>query len=155
NPRTHGFTGTDRSVAEVGDVILSAHHERPLDGVTFSGGEPMQQAEDLLALIEWLRERLHGLSFGMYSGYSVRELARGRYWCQSDRRKREKQHIGERIKSHLVFAVVGRYVADRPSVLPLRSSANKKLMLFSRRYCEEDFGVPEVEVEIDAEGAVQ
>src|SRR5438552_3431453 len=83
NPDTHAFAGEERSIAEVTDLVVSAHRERALEGVTFSGGEPMQQANALLPLMESLRDRLLRLSFGMYSGYSERELSSGRYWCRS------------------------------------------------------------------------
>src|SRR5438132_1228034 len=66
NPETHVFAGKERSIAEVTNLVVSAHQESALEGVTFSGGEPMQQADALLALIESLRDRLSGLSFGMY-----------------------------------------------------------------------------------------
>ena len=44
NPKTHRFSGAERSIAEISDSVVLAHDARPLDGVTFSGGEPMQQA---------------------------------------------------------------------------------------------------------------
>src|SRR6185295_8883463 len=52
NPETHAFAGKERSIAEVTGLVVSAHQERALEGVTFSGGEPMEQADALLALIE-------------------------------------------------------------------------------------------------------
>jgi len=155
NPETHVFVGQERNVAEVTDWIVSAHHGYLLEGVTFSGGEPMQQADALLALVESLRRPVPELSFGMYSGYSERELANGRYWLRSERTPRDKQDIWRCIRSHLDFAVLGRYVAARPSALALRSSANQKLVLFSARYREEDFSPQEVEVHIDPQGTAQ
>jgi anaerobic ribonucleoside-triphosphate reductase activating protein len=155
NLETHAFTGKERTVAEVADLIVRAQEECPLNGVTFSGGEPMQQADDVLSLMESLRERLAGLSFGMYSGYSQRELSRGLYWCRSQLTQREKQRIWQTIKSHLDFAVLGRYVATQPSALPLRTSTNQTLELFSDRYSEEEFRPQEVEVQIDSHGTVQ
>ena len=155
NMESHAFAGKESSVAEVGDFVVGAHKERALDGVTFSGGEPMQQADALLALMESLRERLPGLSFGMYSGYSECELASGRYWCRSELTQHARQDLWRRIKSHLDFAVLGRYAAERPSALPLRSSMNQKLALFSGRYRDGDFGPQEVEVHVDAQGTVQ
>src|SRR5438552_13337893 len=89
NPETHVFAGKERSIAEVTDLVISAHQERALEGVTFSGGEPMQQADALLVLIESLRDRL-GLSFGMYSGYSEPELSSGQYWCRFELARRTK-----------------------------------------------------------------
>ena len=155
NPETHAFAGKERSVDEVADLIACAHEERGLDGVTFSGGEPMQQADVLLTLIESLRQRLPRLSFGMYSGYSLRELSGGLYWCRSELTRSAKQRMWHDVRSYLDFAVLGRYAAVRPSALPLRSSTNQMLELLSDRYTEEDFGPQEVEVQIDSQGTVQ
>ena len=156
NPQTHSFTGVERSsVAEIANSVVSADEQRALDGVTFSGGEPMQQCDELLALIESLCARLPGLSFGMYSGYSERELACGLYWCRSELTRYARQQTWQTIKSHLDFAVLGRYAAERPSALPLQISGNQKLALFSGRYREADFGPQEVEIQIGSQGAVQ
>ena len=43
NPQGHAFIGDERDVEEVAGQVLCAHRESALDGVTFSGGEPMQQ----------------------------------------------------------------------------------------------------------------
>ena len=155
NPETHVFAGKERSIAEVADLVVSAHQARALDGVTFSGGEPMQQADALLALIESLRERLPGLSFGMYSGYSERELSSGDYWCRSELTRRAKQDAWGSIRAHLDFAVLGRFAAGQPSTLSLRTSANQKLALFSERYGEPEFEPQQVEIHIDTQGTVQ
>jgi len=155
NPETHVFAGKERSIAEVTDLVVSAHQERVLEGVTFSGGEPMQQADALLVLIESLRDRLPGLSLGMYSGYSEPELSSGHYSCRFELTRRTKQDIWRSIGTHLDFAVLGRYAAGQPSTLSLRTSANQKLALFSERYREIEFEPQEVEIHIDTQGTVQ
>ena len=155
NPESHAFAGEERASAEVANWVVSAHEERPLDGVTFSGGEPMQQADALLALIEMLRARVPGLSFGMYSGYSEPELSSGLYWCRSNLTQRAKQDVWRSIRTHLDFGVLGRYARSFPSTLALRTSSNQKLTLFSERYEERDFEPQEVEVHIDTQGFVQ
>jgi len=155
NPETHIFAGEERSIAEVTALVVSAHQERALEGITFSGGEPMQQADTLLALMESLRDRLPRLSFGMYSGYSESELSSGCYWCRFEVTRRAKQDIWRCIRTHLDFAVLGRYAAGRPSTLALRTSTNQKLTLLSGRYRERDFEPQEVEIHIGTQGAVQ
>ena len=155
NPQTHIFEGEERSIAEVTALVVSAHQERALEGITFSGGEPMQQADTLLALMESLGDRLPRLSFGMYSGYSEPELSSGRYWCRFELKQREKQDIWRCIRTHLDFAVLGRYAAGRPSTLALRTSTNQMLMLLSGRYRERDFEPQEVEIHIGSQGVVQ
>jgi anaerobic ribonucleoside-triphosphate reductase activating protein len=59
------------------------------------------------------------------------------------------------IKQHLDFAVLGRFVAARPSTLPLRTSANQVLRLLGDRYREEQFKPLEFEVHIEAQGLTQ
>jgi anaerobic ribonucleoside-triphosphate reductase activating protein len=155
NKSTHRFTGDDRDPKEVAGWVIRANRINALDGVTFSGGEPMQQGPELLALIELLSRHLLGLSFGMYSGYTLRELECGRYWTRPETTPRVRQQHWLRISSYLDFAVLGRYVAARPSTRPLRSSANQELVLFTGRYREQDFAPQEVEVHIQAQGLVQ
>jgi anaerobic ribonucleoside-triphosphate reductase activating protein len=155
NPESHTFAGDNRTIAEVTNWVVSAHQERALEGVTFSGGEPMQQADALLDLMETLHARIIGLSFGMYSGYSEPELSGGLYWCRFNLTQEAKQDIWRRIRNHLDFAVVGRYASAHPSTLALRTSTNQKLTLFSDRYNERDFEPQEVEIHIDTQGVVQ
>lgn len=155
NPKSHPFNGDERSVEEVTRWVLGAHRESALEGVTFSGGEPMQQADALLALVESLQYQLPGLSLGLYSGYSERELKSGRYWCRSEPPASARRDIWQSLTGHLDFAVLGRYIVSRPSTLPLRTSANQKLTLFSSRYGEQDFERQEVEIHIGAQGLVQ
>lgn len=57
NERSHRFTGPDVLVDAVAAQVLKVHADCALEGVTFSGGEPMQQAECLLELMSRLRAR--------------------------------------------------------------------------------------------------
>ncbi len=155
NPKSHPFIGDEHSVEEVTGWVLAANRETTLNGVTLSGGEPMQQADAVLALVESLRRRLPELSIGLYSGYSEEELRSGRYWCRSEPPLCAKRGIWQRLASHLDFAVLGRYIDSRPSMLPLRTSANQQLKLFSSRHGEQDFEPQEVEIHIGAQGLVQ
>lgn len=155
NPEMHPFSGEERASEAITSIVLAAYRERAFEGVTFSGGEPMQQADELLALIQSLHGWLPTLSFGMYSGYSEQELASGRYWCRTELPQVARQELWQRIRQHLDFAVLGRYVAERPSALPLRTSANQRLKLFSNRYREQDFEPQEIEVHIGESGLVQ
>ena len=67
---------------DVAEQIAAAHQTHAIEGVTFSGGEPMQQALDLLDLIRLLKRARPELSIGMYSGYTERELDSGRFWTR-------------------------------------------------------------------------
>ena len=48
---------------------------------------------------------------------------------------------------------MGRYNRLAPATLPLRSSRNQRLQLFTNRYQQSDFGEPIVEVSIGQDGA--
>ena len=155
NPSTHAFCGPLREAADVAEQIARAHRTHAIEGVTFSGGEPMQQAPDLLALIRQLKRGLPDLSIGMYSGYQERELETGRFWTQCGIDQDARRQVWSDIKRYLDFAVLGRFVAAKPSKLPLRTSANQALHLFSDRYRAEQFKPLEFEVHIESEGFTQ
>jgi hypothetical protein len=80
NPKSHHFRGPEVTVDVVAEEVLKSRQEHSLEGVTFSGGEPMQQADSLLGLLHSLRQQAPELSFGMFSGYAEPELDKGQYW---------------------------------------------------------------------------
>jgi anaerobic ribonucleoside-triphosphate reductase activating protein len=153
NPASHPFEGVSPTdVSEIIQRVITLHRAGEIEGLTLSGGEPMQQPSSMLELIEALREAgAASLSFGMFTGYTLHELERGRFFtfeeCQ------DKIATWELIRSHLDFAVTGRYNRFAPAVLPLRSSRNQRLQLFTTRYHHGDFGEPIVEVSIGQGGA--
>jgi hypothetical protein len=108
--------------------------------MTFSGGEPMQQADSLMRLIHCLRRQAPELSFGMFSGYAEHELAEGQYWIWGDgSSKRCRKRLWQEIRGCLDFAILGRFSQAQPRHLPLRSSRNQVLRLYSDRYTTADF----------------
>ena len=155
NPTTHAFAGPSHGVQDVAEQVAAAHLTRAIDGITFSGGEPMQQALDLLDLIRLLKHTRPELSIGMYSGYTERELDSGRFWTRCGIAQEARRRVWADIKQELDFALLGRFVAARPSKFPMRTSANQVLRLFSERYREEHFKPLEVEVHIEAQGLTQ
>jgi anaerobic ribonucleoside-triphosphate reductase activating protein len=123
-----------------------------IDGVSLSGGEPLQQDYDTYRLVQDLKRMRPNLSIGMFTGYSQKELeqprdafmttiaeARGDYWRE--------------IKRHLDFAVMGRFNQHMVQIdKPLVSSKNQELVLFSNRYKPEDFEKQVIEVLIETDG---
>jgi len=156
NPDTHPFKGTEVTVDAVAQRVIQAHKDHGVEGVTFSGGEPMQQARALLELIQTLRRQVPGLSFGLFSGYSELELVLGRYsiWgC--DHSEPDRHRLWEEIREHLDFAVLGRFNETQPSGLPLCTSRSKALRMLSSRYGVKDYGPQSVEVIIHSDGRAQ
>ena len=152
NIPSHAFHGPDLAIEAVLADLVNCHHQYSLDGVTFSGGEPMQQAEDLDKLLQGLRAQLPMLSFGMFTGYSEMELESGRYFTRHGVDQDRRRTLWRSIRGQLDFAVMGRYNRLQPSDAPMRSSANQALRLFSSRYSESDFGVQTVEITIAPDG---
>ena len=152
NFRTHAFAGPDVSTANILDLLLQHMSEQRLDGVTFSGGEPMQQAHDLAALLQGLRVRFPQISIGMFTGYSLAELESGRFWTRRQSDRNDRFDLWRSIRNRLDFAVMGRYNRRQPSTDPLRTSKNQRLHLFSPRHSQAAFGEQAVEITISANG---
>jgi anaerobic ribonucleoside-triphosphate reductase activating protein len=150
---SHAFEGASRlGGTDIIQRVTILHRAGEIEGLTFSGGEPMQQARSLLELIRGLRETgATSLSFGMFTGYTLHELERGRYFTFED--CPDKIATWELIRPHLDFAVMGRYNRLAPVALPLRSTRNQRLQIFTTRYQQSDFGEPTVEVSIGQDGA--
>jgi anaerobic ribonucleoside-triphosphate reductase activating protein len=152
NVQSHDFHGTDLAIAAVVGEVTNRHGQYSLDGVTFSGGEPMQQADELAPLIQDLRAALPALSLGMFTGYSEKELESGRYFTRHGVDQDRRRTLWRSIRGQLDFAVMGRYNRRHPSDAPMRTSSNQALTLFSSRYSENDFGAQTVEIIIAADG---
>lgn len=143
---------TDDGGDEIVARVSALYAVGSIEGMTFSGGEPMQQAGSLLRLIQKMRERVGaGLSLGMFTGYTLRELEGGRYFTFEE--CGDKASTWQSIRGHLDFTVMGRYNANLPAILPLRTSRNQQLHLFTARYQEGDFEEQIVEVSIETSGA--
>ena len=156
NPNSHPFCGIEMTVDAIAQEVLRAHAEHYLEGVTFSGGEPMQQADSLLGLMHSLRRQSPDLSFGMFSGYAEHELDHGKYWIWGDdsssqHRKRQWQEI----RACLDFAILGRFIQAQPSNMPLGTRRSQVLRLFTDSYTPADFSEQLTEVSIQEGGRAE
>ena len=70
NPETHAFDGG--SEITIDELFEKIKANPLLDGVTFSGGEPMCQTKALKKLAEKIRSI--GLNIWIYSGYTFEEI---------------------------------------------------------------------------------
>ena len=156
NLQSHAFHGPEVTVVDVLKQVLQARQEHTLEGITFSGGEPMQQADSLLRLVQRLHHQAPELSFGMFSGYAEHELASGKYWIWGDGfSEQQRKHLWEEIRGTLDFAILGRFNQAQPSDLPLRTSRNQVLRLFTDRCSPADFTEQFTEVSIKEDGQVE
>ena len=112
NPQTHDFSGgevvdTDTLWDRISDDIM-------LSGVTFSGGEPFEQATSLLPLARKTKDA--GLELAAYSGYTFEEL------MQAGGDKFELLRLCD-------VLVDGRFVlSQRSLMLRFRGSRNQRLI---------------------------
>jgi len=152
NNRTHAFVGPEISITDVLANVVRHVSEQQLDGVTLSGGEPMQQVHDVAALLESLRAAIPQISIGMFTGYSRRELDEGRFWARQQTDTDSGISLWASVRNHLDFAVMGRYNRLQPCADPLRTSRNQKLHLFTARHSLKEFAEQSVEIAISASG---
>jgi anaerobic ribonucleoside-triphosphate reductase activating protein len=148
NLATHAFRGHDVALRDVVGRILDATRSEPLEGVTFSGGEPMHEAAALADLMAKVRRAEASLSFGMFTGYTEDELAAGTYFVRGITDAERKAGLWRRVRAFLDFAVMGRYDCALPGTAPLRTSQNQRLVLFTDRYQASSFERQSIEVDI-------
>lgn len=157
NPESHAFdTKTEVDRWTVVDWILGLED---VEGLTLSGGEPMQQAPQILLLMQAVLKAKPGFSIGMYTGYTKKELENGRFkWKSAYDAEWQggSTQLWHEIRSHLDFAVVGRYVQSMACHdEPLRGSRNQEVLFFTDRYAVGDLAGQIAEVSIGEDALVQ
>lgn len=156
NPLSHSSdSGLAVEIASVAEWVIELRANRLIDGLTISGGEPMEQAGGVLALLQALRLRVPEISIGVFSGYTESELARGAFLSRDDHLPSHQADLWHAIRQHLDFAVLGRFNRHRPSHQPLVSSQNQALLLLTDRHSSSDFSPQSVEFSIDSQGTTQ
>lgn len=123
NPQTHPFgTGTPMRVSELADRILS----NPLTtGVTFSGGEPLCQAEPLALLAERLGDERPFMDIAIYTGYTFEELLA------------EADPVRLRLLRSADILVDGPFVQSLANrLLSFRGSSNQRILDIPRSLAE-------------------
>ena len=109
--------GTPRDVAELAEEIVGEHQ---LDGLTFSGGEPFAQADQVADLIRLVRLR-RDLSAVSYSGFTLEML------------RRSKTAGHGRLLAELDLLIDGPYRRDLHAALLWRASRNQRLHVLGPR----------------------
>lgn len=140
NPETHGFhAGETWPVQKVVEHILSL--EDRLEGLTISGGEPLQQHRALARVLAEVRARSR-LSILVFTGYTWGELQRLR-------------DINNLLASIDVL-LAGRYDESRRVARSLIGSTNKTAHFLTSRYTQADLeAVPQAEVILSPDGEVR
>lgn len=135
NPTTHDPAGGD---AVAVDELL-ARIGGDVDGVTLSGGEPLEQPEAALAILRGARAR--GLSTLIFSGFTIEEI--------------RARRLGPEVLAELDVLIDGRYLARDRLATGLRGSANQRIQLLTARHSlAEVEATPVAEIRIDPRGGV-
>ena len=157
NSETHAFVkDKDMLISELADWILNQN----VEGVTFSGGEPFQQAPALELLISFIKERRPELSIGSFTGYTLQELWDGKFnWWHPELRIMipGDAKLSNSILKQMDFIIAGRYnQLQRCDDKPLCGSRNQEVHFLSSRYNPKDLHANIVEMVVDPEaGLVQ
>ncbi|HEX3474217.1 MAG TPA: 4Fe-4S single cluster domain-containing protein [Kofleriaceae bacterium] len=142
NPTTHDPGGGRAMPVDelIDELIGELGRARPgIEGVSLSGGEPLQQPEAARALLDAARGL--GLSTLAFSGYTVDEI-RG-------------LPGGPDVLARLDVLIDGRYVAPDRLATGLRGSANQRIQLLTGRYTLADVeATPVAEIRIGPTGDV-
>ena len=135
NPTTHDPAGGgERSIDE-----LAAEIPDDVEGLTLSGGEPLQQADAAARLLD--RARARGLSTLAFSGYSLDEI--------------HALPGGRAVLDRLDVLIDGRYLAGERLASGLRGSRNQRIHLLTSRYTlAEVEATPVAEIRISPTGEV-
>jgi anaerobic ribonucleoside-triphosphate reductase activating protein len=144
NPLTHAAVGGGTPVAELAAQLAAAKGkgsghgpDRSLEGLSLSGGEPMQQPAAALALVRAARGL--GLSTLMFSGYTLDEI--------------REIPDGVDVLANLDVLIDGRYVSTERHATGLRGSANQRIHLLTDRYTLADVeATPVTEIRISPTG---
>ena len=134
NPATHAAGGREVAIDE-----LAAQIPSDVEGISVSGGEPLQQPEAVAALLDAARTR--GLSTLAFSGYTLDEI--------------RALAGGPVVLDRLDVLVDGRYLAGQRLATGLRGSANQRIHLLTDRYALSDVeATPVAEIRIARDGEV-
>ncbi|PWM68424.1 MAG: anaerobic ribonucleoside-triphosphate reductase activating protein [Eubacteriales Family XIII. Incertae Sedis bacterium] len=117
NPETHDFKGGyDCDIDKIVEEIL----KNPLlDGVTFTGGDPMFQTEGFYLLAKKIKEKRNDLNILIYTGYTYEELLE----------ISKEDEYAEKLLELTDYLIDGRFVlAERDLSLLFRGSSNQRFI---------------------------
>lgn len=138
NPHTHSPHGAEvRRVADVVDEVLATDG---IEGVTLTGGEPLEQPDATGAFCAAIRRRTN-LGIIVLTGFTRAEV-------ESDTRRAAAVADAD-------LVIAGRYNARLRLGAGLRGSSNKEYWALTDRYGAADLAdVPEAELVIGADGSI-
>lgn len=118
------------------DDLLSQILEVPnIEGVTFTGGEPMLQAKGLSLLSQKLKKK--DLTVISYTGYTLEELSH------------LKSPWVSRFLNHIDILIDGRYIHEQASSIKWRGSQNQKVHFLSDAYRHLETEIEQIPADVE------
>ncbi|WP_212903757.1 anaerobic ribonucleoside-triphosphate reductase activating protein [Clostridium polyendosporum] len=115
NPETHSFEGGELRSMDV--LIEDVKKNSMISGITFSGGDPLEQAEEFAYMAKKFKDI--GLNIWCYTGYTFE------YIINHLNEKREWKNLIENID----ILVDGRFEMDKKDeTLKFRGSSNQRII---------------------------
>lgn len=115
NPHTHSFDGGE--LVEIDKIISDLKKNSLLDGVTLSGGDPFEQAEELAVLAKKVKEL--GMNVITYTGYTFEQLLE-----LSSKRKGYKELL-----ENTDLLIDGPFILEEKNLLlKFRGSENQRII---------------------------
>lgn len=109
------------SVDEVFQIIMNIHKETPIEGVTISGGDPLEQVEDVLDLIVRIKKNIVE-DILVYTGYYYKDIKN--VW--------DKEVI-DKIENNIGVLIDGPYIDEQnKDYLTLSGSENQNIIFFNQ-----------------------
>ena len=134
----HSAGGELFTVDEMFNQIIRLNNR--IEGITLSGGEPLQQFAATLCLLKKVRELTH-LSSVVFSGYTWQEI--------------QDMPLSEELLRCVDVLIAGRYVANLHKPYAMCSSTNQTVHLLSECYTFQDLvQVPHGEIIINSAGEI-
>jgi anaerobic ribonucleoside-triphosphate reductase activating protein len=139
NPRTHSSASRElMSVRQLAGVIGELRAE--VEGITITGGEPLQQGPALLQVLRLVRTSTD-LSVVLFSGHSLEEI--------------QATPEGPEILGLVDVLIAGPYVERLQTQDGILGSTNQTIHLLTSRYSLKDLELtPAAEMSIDRSGQV-
>ncbi len=140
NPETWSHKVRElKTVDEIFHDIQETHRRHPLEGVTFTGGEPFDQAIPLSQLAEEIQQS--GFNLLVFTGSVLESLVSPEQ---------------ERLLNQIDWLIDGPFIANqRTEDLLLRGSSNQRLhCLTNKAYPLENISISDCEILIDTNGKI-
>lgn len=116
--------GQDISVKKIVQIIYNIHKDSVIDGITISGGDPLEQIQDLIELLDEIKLFIDDIL--VYTGFEYSLIEQ--QW---------EKTIIDKLRDNISVLIDGRYINElnKPEYA-LKGSANQNIIIFDEKYKE-------------------